>query len=241
MQKRITIALAGNPNSGKTTIFNNLTGAHQHVGNYPGVTVERKEGNLSYKEYKMKVIDLPGTYSLSAYSPDELVARNVIIEENPDLVVNVVDSTNLERHLNLTIQLKELGLPIIVVLNMADLAVQQGLKIDYQKLARLLGVNIISMVGTENSRTQDLLDLIISTIEGRTVFTDKMVRFSPDIEKQIQNILWHLTDENEAGREIAAAEGRELNRWLAIKLLENDKEVRKKCAACMHPRLFLSR
>ena len=112
-QKEITIALAGNPNSGKTTIFNNITGSRQHVGNYPGVTVEKKYGNVSYKGYKINVIDLPGTYSLTAYSEDELVARNYIINETPDMVVDIIDASNLERNLYLYVQLMELGLSLI--------------------------------------------------------------------------------------------------------------------------------
>ena len=120
--RRISIALAGNPNSGKTTVFNNLTGSRQHVGNYTGVTVEKKEGMVKYRGYEIKVIDLPGTYSLTAYSPDEVVARNVIIEEKPDVVVNIVDASNLERNLYLTTQLLELDVPIVLALNMYDTA-----------------------------------------------------------------------------------------------------------------------
>jgi len=115
--KNITIALAGNPNSGKTTIFNKLTGARQHVGNYPGVTVEKKEGYITYKEYEIKVIDLPGIYSLTAYSIDEIVARNFIIDERPDVVVDIIDSSNLERNLYLTVQLKEMGVPMVLIFN----------------------------------------------------------------------------------------------------------------------------
>ena len=122
MLKKITIALAGNPNSGKTTVFNNLTGSRQHVGNYPGVTVEKKEGYLKYKDYKIKVVDLPGTYSLTAYSLDELVARNFLIEEKPDVVIDIVDTSNLERNLYLTTQLMELGLPLVLAFNMYDIA-----------------------------------------------------------------------------------------------------------------------
>jgi len=109
MAKKITIALAGNPNSGKTTIFNNLTGARQHVGNWPGVTVEKKEGSLKFKGYEIKVVDLPGTYSLTAYSLDEVVARNFVVEARPDVVVDIVDASNLERNLYLTAQFMELG------------------------------------------------------------------------------------------------------------------------------------
>jgi ferrous iron transport protein B len=126
MTKKITIALAGNPNCGKTTIFNDLTGARQHVGNYPGVTVEKKEGNLKYKGYEIKVVDIPGIYSLTAYSIDEIVARNFIVEEKPDVVIDIVDTSNLERNLYLAVQFMELKIPLIIALNMADIAEKQG-------------------------------------------------------------------------------------------------------------------
>jgi ferrous iron transport protein B len=119
-KKRIVVALAGNPNSGKTTLFNNLTGAHQHVGNWPGVTVEKKEGVCSFDGHNIAVVDLPGVYSLTAYSPDEVVARNFIVVERPDVVVNIVDATNLERNLYLSVQIMEMEVPFIIVLNMMD-------------------------------------------------------------------------------------------------------------------------
>jgi len=231
VNKKITIALAGNPNSGKTTIFNNLTGAHQHVGNYSGVTVERREGNLSYNGYNIKVIDLPGTYSLSAYSPDEVVARNVILEEKPELVVNVVDSSNLERHLILTAQLKELGVPVIVAMNMADMAEGQGLKINYEILSRLLGVSIVRTVGTKNQGTEDILDKVIDVIEGNINIIEKPVRFSNEVEDELTNIQKALK-ENVSPDFTAAAAAVDstvnMNRWLAIKLLENDQDAIKK-------------
>jgi len=114
MEKEIKIALAGNPNSGKTTVFNNLTGSRQHVGNYPGVTVEKKTGEIKYKEHKISIVDLPGTYSLTAYSLDEVVTRNFIIDEKPDVVVDIIDSSNLERNLYLATQLMELGVPLFL-------------------------------------------------------------------------------------------------------------------------------
>ena len=142
-EKRIVIALAGNPNSGKTTIFNNLTGARQHVGNYPGVTVEKKEGWLKHRGFEIEVIDLPGTYGLSAYSPDEVVARNVIVNDKPDLVVNIADASNLERSLYLNTQLKELEVPIVLVLNMADVAEKNGITINYELMSQLLGMTVV--------------------------------------------------------------------------------------------------
>jgi ferrous iron transport protein B len=122
MPDKITIAMAGNPNAGKTTLFNALTGSHQSVGNWPGVTVEKKEGIAHYKGQKIRVVDLPGVYSLTAYSPDEIISRNFIINDAPDVVVNIVDASNLDRNLYLTIQILEMGVPSIIVLNMMDVA-----------------------------------------------------------------------------------------------------------------------
>ncbi|MCE5314679.1 50S ribosome-binding GTPase, partial [bacterium] len=129
----IVIALAGNPNSGKTTVFNELTGSHQHVGNWPGVTVEHKEGTLRKLGYTFKIVDLPGTYSLAARSQEEIVARDFLIDNHVDVIVNVVDAGNLERNLYLTTQLLELGVPMVVALNMVDMAERRGHKIDLEK------------------------------------------------------------------------------------------------------------
>ena len=137
--KKIIVALAGNPNAGKTSLFNQLTGARAHVGNYPGVTVEKKEGTFIHRETEIHVVDLPGTYSLTAYSLEELVAREFIIKERPDLVVDVVDAANIERNLYLAVQFMEIGIPVVIALNMMDMAEARGLKIDIQKLSELLG------------------------------------------------------------------------------------------------------
>ena len=149
--KQIKIALAGNPNCGKTTIFNNITGAKQHVGNYAGVTVEKKEGEYNYNGQELLFVDLPGTYSLTARSLDELVARNEIINDKPDVIVNVVDASNLERNLYLTTQLLELERPMVIVLNMIDVARDMGLVIDKDKLASLTG----AIVGYDGSTRSD--------------------------------------------------------------------------------------
>ena len=229
---KLNIALAGNPNSGKTTLFNALTGARQHVGNYPGVTVEKKEGRLRYKDFDINIIDLPGTYGLTAYSPDELVARNVLIEEDLDLVVNVVDASNLERNLYLTMQLKELEIPMILVANMADYAEANGVYIDYELLAKLLGFPVIRVVATKGEGIEELLDTVI---KGEVkVNLQKAVRYSMEIEEAIIRIEKHLNPSLEDG---AATDERTLpfaqypSRWLAIKLLEYDKEAWKKVEA----------
>ncbi len=232
MNEKITIALAGNPNSGKTTIFNNLTGARQHVGNYPGVTVERKEGRLKFKNFDIDVIDLPGTYSLTAYSPDEVVARKVIIEEKPDVLVNVVDASNLERNLYLTTQLKELGVPVIIAMNMADMAEAQGIKFDYQLLSQLLGVEIVRTVGTKKQGIEELLETVVNVARRKNDLPEKQVKYSSEVEEEIKKIEALLNEDTSVTDEAAASlegiiDSRDncLKRWLAIKLLENDKDV----------------
>lgn len=145
----LTIALAGNPNAGKTTIFNTLTGLHQHTGNWPGKTIEKKEGQFEQDGLKINLVDLPGTYSLTAYSPEEIIARDFIIEQRPDAVINVVDATNLERNLYLTVQILELDVPVILALNMADELLRAGAKIDLERLSNLLG-NIPVIFTTAN-------------------------------------------------------------------------------------------
>ncbi len=228
MSHKITIALAGNPNSGKTTLFNNLTGARQHVGNYAGVTVEKKEGFIKYRDYEIKVIDLPGTYSLTAYSPDEVVARNVIIEEKPDLVVNIVDSSNLERNLYLTTQLMELEVPLILALNMYDTAEKAGIHVDHALLSQLLGIPIVRTVGTKNIGMEELIKTVIDTYEGRVPVSGKMVRYAETVETELQAIQRLMPTEGDVVK-IPAQTGKTVisypARWLAVKLLENDREV----------------
>lgn len=221
MSKKITIALAGNPNSGKTTIFNNLTGARQHVGNYPGVTVEKKEGSLKYSGYDINIVDLPGTYSLTAYSIDEIIARNFIVEEKPDVVIDIIDSSNLERNLYLAVQLMELGVPLILALNMSDVAERQGLKIDKDKLSELLGVPIVFTVATKKIGMKELLDEAIKLVEGKTKLKTTNVDYGKDIEEELGKI------ENLLSQDKSLTE-KYPSRWLAIKLLENDSEVIKK-------------
>jgi len=163
----IRIALAGNPNAGKSTIFNALTGARQHVGNWPGKTVEKKEGTCHQNDHKIVVTDLPGTYSLSAYSLEEVIARDFIVEEKPDVVINVVDAANLERNLYLAVQILELGARLVIALNMSDMAESRGLKIDTSKLsAGLGGVPVVSTVASRGRGIDELLSTAVAVAAG---------------------------------------------------------------------------
>lgn len=159
----LTIALAGNPNAGKSTIFNVLTGLRQHTGNWPGKTVERKDGEIKLGNVTINIVDLPGTYSLTAYSPEEIIARDFIIEQRPDVVINVVDATNLERNLYLTLQLLELDVPVIVALNMADDLHKNGAKIDLEQLSQLLGN--IPIVPTTANHGKGVSELITQAVK----------------------------------------------------------------------------
>lgn len=159
----LTIALAGNPNAGKSTIFNVLTGLHQHTGNWPGKTVEKKEGEFEYKGLTINIVDLPGTYSLTAYSPEEIIARDFIIQDKPDLVINVVDATNLERNLYLTVQLLELEVPVVVALNMTDALHKDGAKINVEELSQLLGN--VPVVHTSANHGNGVTELIAKAVK----------------------------------------------------------------------------
>lgn len=160
MMNQFLIALAGNPNAGKSTIFNALTGENQHVGNWPGKTVAKKEGNFQVGDLSVTVVDLPGTYSLTAYSPEEVIARDFILQARPSLVVTVVDAANLERNLYLTVQVLELGAPVIIVLNMTDLAAGRGIVIDTERLSRELGVPVVTAVASQGKGLDELRALI---------------------------------------------------------------------------------
>lgn len=161
--KRIRVALAGNPNCGKSTIFNRLTGSQQHVGNWPGKTVARKEGYYVDGDTHVSLVDLPGTYSLSAYSPEEQIARDYIVQQKPEVVVNVLDAANLERNLYLTTQILETGAPLVLMLNMSDLAERRGFSIDVEQLSRRLGgVPVVNAVASRGQGLEDLREAILA-------------------------------------------------------------------------------
>ncbi|HEX55081.1 MAG TPA: ferrous iron transport protein B [Candidatus Altiarchaeales archaeon] len=223
VEKKIRVALIGNPNSGKTTLFNRLTGSRQHVGNWPGKTVEKKEGYTEYKGYKIEIVDLPGTYSLTAYSIEELIARNYIVDERPDVVIDVIDSTNLERNLYLAIQLIELNANLILDFNMIDLVKKENLKIDTDKISYYLNTEIVETSATKGFGIENLLDKIIEIYEnekkGKRDKQDKpIVVYGKELEEHL-NELKEFIDEN------IVLDKKYNHRWVALKLLENDKEV----------------
>ena len=217
MAKDIIIALAGNPNVGKTTVFNNLTGAHQYVGNWPGVTIEKKEGRLDYRGYRIRVVDLPGVYSLTAYSLDEVIARNFIVDDKPDVVVDVVDASNLERNLYLAVQLLEMGAPVIIVLNMMDQADRKGYEIDILRLSRLLRVPVVPMSANRNRGTAELLKEIVKVAGQGTVSRPLRIEYGREVEEEIAR-LEALVSQTELSRTYPP-------RWLAVKLLEEDEDL----------------
>ncbi len=214
----LTVAIAGNPNSGKTTIFNALTGTHQHVGNYSGVTVEKKEGEYTHKGVEVNVVDLPGTYSLSAASLDERVARDFLIQERPDVVVDVIDATNFERHAYLVAQLVEIGVRLVLVLNMTDRARAAGQVLDLDILAERLGCEVVETVGSKGVGLHELKNAI-----GRAA-----QKPASQIDLDYGDELGGLIDDMEA-RLRAAGAGKLApyeDRWAAIRLLEEDEEIK---------------
>ena len=213
----IKIALAGNPNCGKTTMFNALTGANQYVGNWPGVTVEKKEGKLKSKKTKEEVIvtDLPGIYSMSPYTLEEVVSRDYVLKENPDVIIDLVDATNIERNLYLTTQLIETGVPVVIALNMADLLEKRGIKIDTKRLSMLLDCPIIETSALKGEGLDKLIDEAVKVAKSSKVDLPKEI-FSKDMEAAIDEVKGVLptsvTDDKK--------------RWYAVKFLENDEKVK---------------
>ncbi|GFP24018.1 ferrous iron transport protein B [Candidatus Hakubella thermalkaliphila] len=165
-RKTITVAVAGNPNSGKSTLINAIVGTRLHVGNWPGVTVEKKEAMLEYEGRKIKFVDLPGAYSLSPYTQEEIIARDYLVHEKPDVIIDIVDATNLERNLYLTVQMMELGIPIVIALNIYDEAEKKGYKIDTKAMEEALGVRVIPTVSTKKKGLDDLLKAIIEVADA---------------------------------------------------------------------------
>ncbi|WP_406657903.1 ferrous iron transport protein B [Methanolobus sp. ZRKC2] len=217
---KIRVALAGNPNVGKTTLFNAITGSRQHVGNWPGVTVEKKSGTRIYKGYEIEIIDLPGTYSLTAYSMDEIVARDFIIEEKPDIVIQIVDASNLERNLYLTTQLMELETEMIIALNMCDLALKRGDKLYLDKMEEILAAPVVRTVASRNIGIEKLLDKVIEE-KNNEQYHGHEIGYGDEIEGMILEIEKILSTDPHLGEKYPL-------RWMSIRLLEGDMNVTEK-------------
>ena len=212
----IKIALAGNPNCGKTTMFNALTGANQYVGNWPGVTVEKKEGKLKSKKTKEEVIvtDLPGIYSMSPYTLEEVVSRDYVLKENPDVIIDLVDATNIERNLYLTTQLIETGVPVVIALNMADLLAKRGIKIDVKRLSMLLDCPIVETSALKGEGLDKLIDEAVKVAKKSEIDLPKDI-FSEELEGAVAEVKSVLP----------SSVSEEKKRWYAVKFLENDSKV----------------
>ncbi|WP_323596163.1 ferrous iron transport protein B [Aliarcobacter butzleri] len=212
--KNLKTVLAGQPNCGKSTIFNLVSGIEQHIANYPGVTVDKKVGFFKYQDYKIQMVDLPGTYSFSSYSLEERVAKEYIINQNPDIIINVVDASNLKRNLYLTFQLLEMGLPVIVVLNMMDVAARREIKIDSQKISSMLNCPVVEASGAKGIGGDEIMKSVVSLYENKTNFEEFKINYEElesfilEIEEQIKDSTSNLS-----------------KRWLAIKALEGDETI----------------
>ncbi len=219
-KKTITIAVAGNPNSGKSTLINAIAGTRLHVGNWPGVTVEKKEAIFEFEGRKIRLIDLPGTYSLSPYTQEEIIARDYLVHEKPDVIINVVDATNLERNLYLTVQMIELQIPVVMALNIFDEAEKKGYKIDSEAAEKMLGVAVIRTVATKKTGLDELIRAALSAADSPSSFRPKHLNYGPDIETATMKIEEHLRQDHP----LLAA--RYPLRWLAYKIMEQDSHVR---------------
>ena len=212
------IALAGNPNSGKTTLFNAFTGARQHVGNYPGVTVEKKEGFYKWNGSRFKMIDLPGTYSLTAYSMEELVARDFLVNEKPEIVINIVDAANLERNLYLTVQFMEMGVPIIMALNMIDVAEKRGIAIDTEALGKLMGIPVVSTVARRGEGREALSEVVEHVVGNYAPVKPLNISYGDDIDRALDDMEKIIVDARFMTDTYLA-------RWTALKYIENDEQI----------------
>lgn len=212
--KKIKTVLAGQPNCGKSTIFNLVSGIEQHIANYPGVTVDKKTGYFKYEDYKIEMVDLPGTYSFSSYSLEEKVAKEFILNENPQIVVNVVDASNLKRNLYLTFQLLEMGLPVVVVLNMMDVASRRGIKVDSKKISSMLNCPVIEASGAKGIGGDEIMKSITSLYENQTNFEEFKINYE-ELESFILEIEELIKDSTSNFSK----------RWLAIKALEGDETI----------------
>lgn len=214
----ITMALAGNPNAGKTTLFNHLTGARQHVGNYPGITVDHKEGYFKHDDNQITLVDLPGTYSLTAYSVEELVARDYLVNTGPDVVINIVDASNLERNLYLTCQFMELGIPMVIALNMIDVARDRGITIKADKLAKILSIPVIPIIARSGQGCKELISAAITVAKEKKDLQPLHISYGDDLDETIRELIDEIEENNLLTDTYPA-------RFTAIKWLENDEQI----------------
>ena len=217
--KELIVGLAGNPNVGKTTLFNQLTGMHQHVGNWPGKTVEKAEGHFEFDGIEFDVVDLPGNYALSAHSIEEIVSRDFIVDENSDVIINVVDAANLERNLYLTVQMMELGANIVLALNMNDFAKKKEHYIKIKEMSELLGFPVVEI----NAKDKDGFDKLLKTVEKQAknpVDTSKKLVYGEELREHLGDIQNYI-EKDKVLNDVPSI-------WTAIKLLEDDKIVTEK-------------
>ncbi|BCA80854.1 ferrous iron transport protein B [Desulfuromonas sp. AOP6] len=220
-QRVLTVAVAGNPNAGKSTLINAIAGTRLHVGNWPGVTVEKKEAAFDYKGQRIRLVDLPGTYSLSPYTQEEIVARDYLVQERPDLIINVVDATNLERNLYLTVQLLELGIPVVMALNIFDEAEAKGYHIDIPAIEKMLGISVVPTAATKKSGIDDLLGTVLETAGKGAAAVPAQLNYGGDIEDAAVKIAADLKVKR------PELYKRYPLRWLTFKLMEGDSHVQK--------------
>ena len=218
MTRQAIMALAGNPNAGKTTLFNQLTGARQHVGNYPGITVDHKEGTLEHQGTRITITDLPGTYSMTAYSVEELVARDYLISHRPEVVINIVDASNLERNLYLTCQFLELGVPLVIALNMMDVARDRGIEIKADKLADLLGIPVVPIIARSGFGKEKLIDAALAVAGKARSWQPRDISYGDDLDAAVAALVTRI----EAAHFL---DGLYPPRYVAIKYLENDEQI----------------
>jgi ferrous iron transport protein B len=215
----ITVAVAGNPNTGKSTLINAIAGSRLHVGNWPGVTVEKKEAQFEFNGHTIRLVDLPGTYSLSPYTQEEIIARDYLLHAKPDLVVNVVDATNLERNLYLTVQILELGLPTVMALNIFDEAEAKGYRIDVAGIEQMLGITVVPTAATQKRGLPELLNAVVAAADTSAGHRPRQLSYGEDIDAAVSWIGQALEEQHpEVARRYPL-------RWLACKLMEGDTEV----------------
>jgi ferrous iron transport protein B len=219
-KRTITVAVAGNPNSGKSTLINAIAGTRMQVGNWAGVTVEKKEANFEFQGRKIRLVDLPGTYSLSPYTQEEIIARDYLVHERPDLIINVVDATNLERNLYLTVQLLELGIPVVMALNIYDEAEAKGYKIDVKEIEQMLGISVVPTSATKKTGLEALLKSALATADDPSAHTPQRLHYGEDIEAAAGAIEAALRNNHPALLD------KYPQRWLLLKLMEGDSHVR---------------